>query len=296
MKQKIGLISTFEHRVNTLVTKEEDKKKEMKHVRKALKRCGHPRWSLHRTKRTNPKEERTERRGKVVLPYVRGISENLARIFKRYDLETIHKPSSTLKNLLCNKMKDQVDILDRTGSVYHLECLKRECRLVRDKDDYTGETDRVTRERMYEHRIIDHKTSKEYASLKIPEEKKVQAPLDPAGGAIRRSSRVKNKVDYKAMQEMKNQQLTPGNTDFSAHVATDIHDKKDLKFSVICTEENWFKRGVKEAIAIKKLKPTLNKDQGRYHLSPIYDELIRTSVEMKTSSSGAKGGSEERNL
>ena len=93
----------------------------------------------------------------MVLPYVRGISENLARIFKRYDLETIHKPSSTLNNLLCNKMKDQVDILDRTGSVYHIECLKRECRVVRDKD--TGETDRVTRERMYQHRVIDHKTS-----------------------------------------------------------------------------------------------------------------------------------------
>ena len=219
----------------------------MKHVRKALKRCGHPKWSLNRKKRTGPKEEKTERRGKVVLPYVRGISENLARVFKRYDIETIHKPSSTLKNLLCNKMKDQVDILDKTGAVYHIECQKKECREVRAKDDYTGETDRVTRERMYEHRVIDHKTAKEYASLKTSEEKKVVAPLDPAGGAIRRSSRIKNKVDYKAVQDMKNQQITLGNTDFSAHVASDVHDKKDLKFTVLCTEENWFKRGLKEA-------------------------------------------------
>ena len=294
IKQKIGLISTFEHRVNTLVTKEEDKKKEMKHVRKALKRCGHPMWSLHRKKRVNPREEKTERRGRVVLPYVKGVSENLGRIFKKYDVETIHKPSSTLKNLLCNKMKDQVDVLDRTGAVYYINCEKKECREARPKDDYTGETDRVTRERMYEHRVIDHKTAKEYASLKNPE--KEPTPLDPKGGAIRRSSRSKQKVDYKAMQEMTNQQITVGSTDFSAHVATDIHDKKDLKFTVLCTEENWFKRGVKEAIAIKKTNPSLNKDRGRYHLSSMYDSFIRSSVTMKTSRTGAKDEADETHL
>ena len=59
-----------------------------------------------------------ERRGKVVLPYVKGISEKMARIFKRYDIETIHKPSTKLKSLLCNKMKDKVEMLDRTGAIY----------------------------------------------------------------------------------------------------------------------------------------------------------------------------------
>ena len=106
---------------------------------------------MHRKKKTGPREEKTERRGKVVLPYVKGVSEKLARVFKRYDIESIHKPSSTLKNLLCSKMKDQVDVLDRTGAVYYIECKKKECRQEREKDDYTGETDRVTRERMYEH-------------------------------------------------------------------------------------------------------------------------------------------------
>ena len=272
---------------------------------------------MHRKKRTGPREEKTERRGKVVLPYVKGVSEKLARVFKRYDIESIHKPSSTLKNLLCSKMKDQVDVLDRTGAVYYIECKKKECRQEREKDDYTGETDRVTRERLYEHRVIDRKTAKEYASLKNPKKEPTPmdpaggavrrsnriaslrnpeeepTPLDPAGGAIRRSSRNKPRIDYKAMQDMTNQQLTLGNTDFSAHVATDIHDKKDLKYTVLCTEENWYKRGVKEAIAIKKLKPSLNKDQGRYHLSSLYDEFIRSSVVMNTSRTGAKDDSEE---
>ena len=276
-----------------MVTEEEDKKKEIKHVKKALKRCGHPNWSLNRKKRVGPKEEKTERRGKIVLPYVKKVSENLARVFKRYDIETIHKPSSTLKNLLCNKMKDKVDDLDKTGSVYYNECVKKKCREERQKDDYVGETDRVNRERMYEHRVIDHKTSKRYASLRKPE--KVSGPAGPPQN-LRRSTRNKEKKDYKVIQEGTNQLLSEGSTDFSAHVASDTHEKSELRFSVLCTEENWFKRGVKEAIAIKKIKPTLNKDQGRYHLSKIYDKLIQSSVTFKTPGNGAKDSTEATNF
>ncbi len=167
VKQKIGIISTFENRVQTLITTEEDKEKERKHVKKALKRCGHPNWSLNRKKKPKKNNERVERRGKVVLPYTKGTSENLARILKRYDIETIHKPTTTLKNLLCNKMKDQIHVLDKTGAVYYNNCKKHK----EPKQDYVGETDRVWREREYEHGVIDHKTAKRSASLSYPEEK-----------------------------------------------------------------------------------------------------------------------------
>ena len=54
------------------------------------------------------------------------------------------------------------------------------------------------------------------------------------------------------------------------------HQKEDFKYSIIYTEENWFKQGIKEAIAIRKMRPTLNLDEGRYHLSAIYNHLIRS--------------------
>ena len=76
-------------------------------------------------------------------------------------------------------------------------------------------------------------------------------------------------------------------------MACDVQAKEDLKFSVLMIEENWYKRGLKEAITIKKLRPSLNKDQGRHNLSSIYEEFIRSSVSMTTSRTGAKGGSEE---
>ena len=69
-----------------------------------------------------------------------------------------------LKNLLCNKKKDKVNDLDKTGAVYYNDCIKHK------RNDYVGETERVTRERLYVHRIIDHKTSKRLASLRTIEE------------------------------------------------------------------------------------------------------------------------------
>ena len=105
---------------------------------------------------------------------------------------------------------------------------------------------------------------------------------------LRRSERQKDKKrkDYKTVSEGSDQLLTKGSTEFSAHVASDVHVKSDLGWKILCTEENWFARGVKEAIAIRKIKPTLNADAGRFHLSPMYDKLIRSSLVLKTPSHG----------
>ena len=239
-------------------------------------------------KKNENKEERVERRGKVVLPYTRGLSEDLARTFKRYDIETIHKPSSTIKNMICNKMKDKVANLDRTGAVYYNDCKKHE------KQDYVGETDRVIRERQYEHRIIDHKTAKRSASLEYPPEK--DQPSTSSTNNTRKSKRVKERKDYKAIHNNSEQQITEGNTEFSAHVASDTHSKEDLRCTILCTEEDWFKRGVKEAIAIRKIQPTLNQDDGRYHLPAMYNKLIRNSVTLNTPRHGKQDGTEENNF
>ena len=296
IKQKIGIINTFQHRIDVQITEEEDKKKELIHVKKALKRCGHPNWALNRKKRQKKNIEKVERRGKVVLPYTKCLSEKLGRIFKKYDIETIHKPTSTIKNLVCNKMKDKVEDLDKTGAVYWVDCKREVCKEVskKKKNDYTGETDRVTRERLYEHRVIDHKTAKRAASIDHEEEKKGRT----AGRVgTRRSERQKDKKkkDYKVINDGSDQILSEGSTEFSAHVASDRHSKDDLQYRILCTDDDWFRRGVKEAIAIRKIQPTLNKDGGRYHLSKIYDDIIKSRVTMTTSRNGAQGGSEAPN-
>ena len=160
-------------------------------------------------------------------------------------------------------------------AVYHNVCNKH------GGSNYVGETGRVLRERLYEHRILDHKTAKRSASLNHEDEVK-----DKGQAGTRRSSRTKKTKDYKRIHEGADQVLSEGNTEFSAHVASDSHEREDLQYSIVCTEENWFKRGVKEAIAIRKLRPTLNKDDGRFHLSRVYDKMIRSSVSIKTPNMG----------
>ena len=95
------------------------------------------------------------------------------------------------------------------------------------------------------------------------------------------------------MHEGTNQALTEGSTEFSAHVASDTHVKEDFQYSILYTEDNWFKRGIKEAIAIRKLKPNLNQDDGRYHLSVMYDQLIRSRLTIKIPETGAKDNTVE---
>ena len=101
------------------------------------------------------------------------------------------------------------------------------------------------------------------------------------------------KQDYKVENEGSNQLLTEGGTEFSKQVASDVHTKSDLEFAAVCKDENWFSRGVKEAVAIRKLKPTLNQDEGRYNLSPMYDKFIQTSLVMKIPSQGTQEATDQ---
>ena len=238
IKQKIGIISTFEHRIKELVTTEEDKKNELTHVKKALKRCGHPNRSLNRKKKNNQeKGEKVERRGKVVLPYVKKVSENIAKILKRHDIEAIHKPSATLKNLLCSKMKDKVEDYDKTGAVYHNECLKHK----EPKNDYVGETDRGWRSREYEHRVVDYKTARTAASIDLSDDekkKKVDSREKEKKQPTRKSSRTKKGINYKELNEGKKEPLSEGSTELSAHVASQGHEKSDLGHKIIWTDDN----------------------------------------------------------
>ena len=64
--------------------------------------------------------------------------------------------------------------------------------------------------------------------------------------------------------------LTLGSTDFSAHFSSDINEKDDSQYELLCTDGNWFERGIKEEIAMRKWKPALNQHDGRYRCSAMY--------------------------
>ena len=91
---------------------------------------------------------------------------------------------------------------------------------------------------------------------------------------IRRSERNKSK-EKKNYKEMNNGQkiMTEGTTEVSKHVMSQEHKEGDVIITALTYDENWWKRGIREAIEIKKRKPDLNLDEGRYYLPRIYDNL-----------------------
>ena len=47
------------------------------------------------------------------------------------------------------------------------------------------------------------------------------------------------------------------------------------------SESRWFERGVKEAIFIESMNPTLNRDGGRYSLPQVWDNIIKRRMRIE---------------
>ena len=73
----------------------------------------------------------------------------------------------------------------------------------------------------------------------------------------------------KRVQEHKRESSPVGH-----HLNWNSHHLSEEK--VLDRDSRWFQRGVREAIHIRSLSPTLNQDQGRHHLPRTYNPLLLT--------------------
>ncbi|XP_072040837.1 uncharacterized protein [Amphiura filiformis] len=83
LHQKLGIVRTLLDRKNKLVTEDQDKAEEEKHIKDALQKCGYPAWSVEKVKnqmvKSKPMKERTKKsdatksKGFDVIPYVEGV-------------------------------------------------------------------------------------------------------------------------------------------------------------------------------------------------------------------------------
>jgi len=74
----------------------------------ALSRRGYPDWTMKRvkldmevqkekaTKKEKPKPKSVDHKTSVVIPYVEGVSEAVARVYKRYGIITAMRPHTTI--------------------------------------------------------------------------------------------------------------------------------------------------------------------------------------------------------
>ena len=66
-------------------------------------------------------------------------------------------------------------------------------------------------------------------------------------------------------------------SEVSKHIHTDSPDHTIMleNTKILAVEHKWFERGVKEAIHIRALKPSLNRDGGQYNLPPLWNNIIK---------------------
>ena len=59
------------------------------------------------------------------------------------------------------------------------------------------------------------------------------------------------------------------------HVDHPQHSMELENTEMLMTESRWFEREVSEAKYIRALNPSLNRDQGKYNLPPVWDNIKR---------------------
>ena len=155
---KKSVVKTLLHRADTLISNEEDWQEEIKQVRTALQLNGHPNWVLNSSNNQNHQQNRDPansssktRSYAVQLPYVKGLTEALRRIYKQYGVSSYVRPSNTLRQQL-GLAKDPIPNTRVTGPVNHIPCSTCEA-------DYVGETERSLKARFDEHRRPNSSTS-----------------------------------------------------------------------------------------------------------------------------------------
>ena len=148
LEYKTGVVKTFAYRARTVVSEREDRREELEHWRGALKCNGYPDWILRLKDVNNNQKVKVNRseevqvtpdkgRAKkipVVIPNIKGFSEQLRWVLGRYGTPTSFKPTNTLPQLLV-KPKDPVSKENMEGPVYKIKC--EECEAM-----YVGEMER----------------------------------------------------------------------------------------------------------------------------------------------------------
>ena len=143
---KRGIVKCLYERAKPLVTKPSVISAEKKHLSSVLVSNGYPFSFLQKLTKTgrpnNSAEPAIEFKATVVLPYVKGVSEQLRSSLQQQGVRFVFKSETTLRSHLV-RPKDAVDPAKQDSVVYRIPY---ECGKV-----YIGETERPMQDRIKEH-------------------------------------------------------------------------------------------------------------------------------------------------
>ena len=160
LDHKRSVVRTLYNRVETHFSDTEDRVKEINHIQKVLRVNGYTKWALKIPNQKDKAERQKQKQASIPsgpppplvgLPYVKGLSEELQRIFKKHGVNVFFKPANTLRQLLV-KPKDKTETSEKCGVVYNIPC--NSC-----DDFYIGETARKMEKRFQEHSKSDKESA-----------------------------------------------------------------------------------------------------------------------------------------
>ncbi|KAI8496645.1 hypothetical protein Bbelb_253000 [Branchiostoma belcheri] len=107
-EHKLAVIKTLFHRADNIITSDQAKKDEHRHLRGALAKCGYQNWTFNKALKPSDQSKKTQKckpstnknKVNITIPYVQGVSEKLRRIFQNFNIATNFKPHSTLRQRL----------------------------------------------------------------------------------------------------------------------------------------------------------------------------------------------------
>ncbi|KAI8487988.1 hypothetical protein Bbelb_344360 [Branchiostoma belcheri] len=153
LEHKLAVIKTLFHRADNIVTSDQAKTDEQKHLRGALAKCGYQNWTFNKALKPSDQSKKTQKckpltnknKANITIPYVQGVSEKLRRIFQNFNIATNFKPHSTLRQRLVHP-KDRPQKGTKANVIYRLKCEEPNC-----NNTYIGETSRPLKVRYKEH-------------------------------------------------------------------------------------------------------------------------------------------------
>ena len=138
---KRGVVSCLFHRART-VARGENVAKEEQHLTDVLRENGYPNSFITSASRPRPPRDQDESQAVIYLPYVAGLSEDIRRVCREFNIRTVFRSAPTLRRQL-TKVKDTDPAEKRSYVIYEIPC---SCGCT-----YIGETKRALETRLREH-------------------------------------------------------------------------------------------------------------------------------------------------
>ncbi|KAI8499018.1 hypothetical protein Bbelb_234710 [Branchiostoma belcheri] len=153
LEHKLAVIKTLFHRADNIVTSDQAKTDEQRHLRGALAKCGYQNWTFNKALIPSDQSKKTQKckpltnknKANITIPYVQGVSEKLRRIFQNFNIATNFKPHSTPRQRLVHP-KDRPHKGTKANVIYRLKCEGTNC-----NNTYIGETSRPLKAAIFHH-------------------------------------------------------------------------------------------------------------------------------------------------